>query len=434
MSSGYGSRIYVNKNKRSSTKYILVFLSLIALLLIIFLFSKNSGETPSNKNIAHKKNSHTLVEKENSVKKDEIYLKSDKNENIEDENRNIEEKYSTNSVLNENNRKNSNGNNENIGNRLFAEGKFREAIGFYNSALKSNMSLIARIGLCYFRLSEYDKAVKFLLKSKEAGYYPFLTRKFLAFSFYQLNQLNTCLENVEEALEIRKDSELEMFKMKLKKEKSVMSDYKDQSSGRFLIQFSRIEHSEIRDIVLDYLKTAYREIGKELDIYPEKKVVVILYNGRNFFDVTRAPGWAGGLFDGKIRIPIAGADNDLKLLKRVLFHEYTHVLVSLVTTKCPLWLNEGLAEYFSEEDLKKSGQIIPLRMLEKHFPSGNKTAVAIAYLESYSAVSYIVDKYGIYKIKNLLEELNTTNINNAFETVFYISYDDFLEKWGNTSD
>ncbi len=432
MSSGYGSRIYLKKNRFSSVKLFIVFG--IAVLLAVSYFFITQKKNPENEKakasieLDHKPKKRRTVNKAKSnnnipefTKKNEVNTKLKKKETLL-----VPNKVS---VL-QNQKSTSVGNDEISANAQFSSGNYQKALDLYSAAVDSNPSLTVRIGICYFRLADYDKAVDFMENALEKNFYPFLTRKYLALAYYQLNKLNKSYENAVNALEIRSDKELESFLKRLKNERSLMSDYGGRSSGRFLLQFSKTEHLVIRELVLDYLKEAYREVGKEFDFFPKKEIVVILYNEKTFFDVTRAPGWAGGLYDGKIRLPVLGAENKPELLKRVLFHEYVHVLVSLISGKCPLWINEGLAEYFSETGIRKIGQIIPLKHLERRFPSGSSRNVAIAYIESYSAVSFLIEKYGMHKVREMLENLKERSLNDSFQEAFFIFYDKFISKWG----
>ncbi len=310
--------------------------------------------------------------------------------------------------------------------------EYDKAIGEYSILLKYNKRFLTIIGMCYYWANKNEEAVISLKNADDLEHYPYRTKKFLAFAYYRLNDLALSLEYAEDAAEYGQDGELKRLIAKLKREENVMRRYKDLGTENFLIQFSREEHDETRTIVSDYLKEAYREIGKELDYFPNKQFVVILYNERDFFDVTRAPGWAGGLYDGKIRLPIRGLSGQNDILRSVIFHEFTHALISEITQKCPLWINEGLAEYFSSDEtnlnIKKP---IPLKYLEKRFPSGNVAYVSLAYRTSHSAVSYMIDKYGIYSMMELLENFGEgMDLNKAFISVLFVSYDDFVSEWG----
>jgi tetratricopeptide (TPR) repeat protein len=286
-------------------------------------------------------------------------------------------------------------------------------------------------GVCYYVLEEYDSALVQLQKAVAIRNDDPVTLKFMAFTLYKLDNLEDSLSWTEKALEIENQPELVAFCGRLKREISAMKDYTDRRTDRFKVIFSRFEHDDIRLTVSGILKDAYREIGRQMDYYPRQVLTVILYDEKAFFDITRGPAWVGGLYDGKIRIPIKGVEGQEALLKRVLFHEYTHALIRDITSSCPLWVHEGLAEYFSQENPARIGQVFPLDQLEKRFPSGNPLNVILAYRESFSAVSELISRFGLYRIRELLEALGRgESIGTAFESVFFITYEAFMNSWG----
>jgi tetratricopeptide (TPR) repeat protein len=315
---------------------------------------------------------------------------------------------------------------------FLAAGKYRPALKLYKEILKQDRRVLTRLGRCYYGLADYDNAKVSLEWALEDDDRDFDACKYLALTLYRMDELAASLQQTERGLAIRKDPELLAFQNRLKRELAVMEEgYREKQIPQFKIIFSRYEHDESRSVVGAILKEAYREIGREFNFYPSQPVTVILYNERGFFDVTRSPGWAGGLYDGKIRLPIkdiAGREDELK---RIIYHEYSHALVRALTPYCPMWLNEGLAEYFSlEDDVEKIGQLIPLNNLEYGFP-GDTRAAAVAYRQSYSAVCYLIDKFGLYRVKELLEALaREQDIRKAFDSVLYTAYDRFLETWG----
>ena len=54
------------------------------------------------------------------------------------------------------------------------------------------------------------------------------------------------------------------------------------------------------------LERNIREIERELNYSPPESIGVILYTQQGFADITRAPGWAGAINDGRIRVPTQG--------------------------------------------------------------------------------------------------------------------------------
>ncbi len=81
-------------------------------------------------------------------------------------------------------------------------------------------------------------------------------------------------------------------------------------------------------------------------------------------------------------------------------------------------------------ELKKGGRIIPLNELHGSFMDIEESRVPIIYAESYSAVDYLIDRYGIFRVKTLLEELSGgREFKEAFKDLFFISYDEFQSAW-----
>lgn len=127
--------------------------------------------------------------------------------------------------------------------------------------------------------------------------------------------MDKSLTNAKAALDIKHDPELASLFSKLKREHAVQDNFVKAENIHFRISFDGHEHGSIRNTVLRMLEDAYRNVGLKLNYYPSETVTVILYSDRDFFDVTHAPSWAGGLFDGKIRIPVKGIKDRKRNLK-----------------------------------------------------------------------------------------------------------------------
>jgi len=256
----------------------------------------------------------------------------------------------------------------------------------------------------------------------------FAARKSQALSLYRENELEPALAEVQAALALRLDDELLELQAKLKKEIRVQRNYDAARTANFVVLFDGLEHDEMKYTVLDVLKSAYAEVGKELDYFPDQPISVILYTAKDFSDITRAPVWAGGMYgklDGKIRVPVQGAAGQEQALRRVLTHEYTHALLHFLAPGCPLWLEEGLAQYFCGDEPVNAGQMIPLAMLADRFPSGARAALA-AYMESLQAVTDLVEEHGMPRLRRLLDELGG---GSGLETAFAAAYGQPFSRW-----
>jgi hypothetical protein len=105
-------------------------------------------------------------------------------------------------------------------------------------------------------------------------------------------------------------------------------------------------------------------------------------------------------------------------LRVIMKHELCHLLLHhyLKGHRIPRWFEEGIAQWVSEGigemimDYKKprlneavlAGRIIPMRALSDFFPA-DRESLTLAYEQSRSFVSYMIDRYGFESILNILE-------------------------------
>jgi tetratricopeptide (TPR) repeat protein len=172
---------------------------------------------------------------------------------------------------------------------------------------------------------------------------------------------------------------------------------------RFRVMFQGHADTALATRATDILESAFWRIGKALGAYPSDPVVVMLYTEKQFRDVTQAPEWSGGVYDGRIRVPAAGATQSPQLFERVLVHELTHAMIaSLAPRGIPAWLHEGLAQHFEGDDpaaalrrLKAAGVVIPLHYLEAGFTRLPAEHAMVAYDESLVVVDALLRRGGV---------------------------------------
>jgi hypothetical protein len=231
---------------------------------------------------------------------------------------------------------------------------------------------------------------------------------------------------------------------KARRELAVESRMERGYSSMFVISYDEGTRSELADTVLDAMEAAYNRVGYDLSHYPVTRIPVILYTRRDFRSVTSGPDWSGGLYDGKVRLPIGGAPEITPMLRGVLFHEFTHVVVGELTKgNCPTWLNEGLAEVegrreFSPpvtelETAARTGEFIPFKSLEKSLSALDTKKAALAYQQSYSLVSFMVSAYGMHKVREILVNLGSgmgseVAIAGAFAD-YRLDFDGIVQEW-----
>jgi hypothetical protein len=123
-----------------------------------------------------------------------------------------------------------------------------------------------------------------------------------------------------------------------------------RESGRhFVILHDREVPQALAQGFFGVLDRAFDVLHDRLGEYPRDDITVILYSRDAFRDITQLPDWAGGAYDGKIRIPVGGLTDveEAAGLPGILVHEMTHAFLHRMAPQgLPLWFNEGIATAF----------------------------------------------------------------------------------------
>jgi tetratricopeptide (TPR) repeat protein len=188
----------------------------------------------------------------------------------------------------------------------------------------------------------------------------------------------------------------------LQHDAEVHHTFSETRYDRLRVMFEGRSEEALATQATKVFNSAFFRIGDTLGEYPSRTIVAVLYTEKQFRDVTRAPEWAGGQYDGRIRIPVAGAAQQPELFERVMTHELAHaVIAGIVRREVPTWLNEGLAQLFDGSDpaaarrrMKALGRSIPLKDLEHGFGHMGAAAAQMAYDESLLAVGVLADRPG----------------------------------------
>ena len=183
--------------------------------------------------------------------------------------------------------------------------------------------------------------------------------------------------------------------------------------------------------ICQLIEKTNNEISGQLNFFPDKQVSISLTNTHNASAVTRLPKWAGGCYDGHIHVNYcADGDPELGVLYALIRHEWTHLLVDLLTHgNCPIWLDEGLAqtiarpllnfEKMSLQRESQNGTLPTLDDLNQPFINFSPSKRKIAYLQSAAIVSRLIDAGGYTAIRKLLSLLGTgTPVETALRQIY----------------
>jgi hypothetical protein len=128
-------------------------------------------------------------------------------------------------------------------------------------------------------------------------------------------------------------------------------------------------------------------------------------------------------------------------LASVLRHEYVHALLhdrlGASSGTLPTWLNEGLAmqlagDAWPDLDQAMSGDItvIPLTYLEGSWAALPAGTSMVAYLEANSATRYLIERWGMARVDELLNAFHAkSSVAAALQNKLFISYEQFHRQW-----
>lgn len=263
----------------------------------------------------------------------------------------------------------------------------------------------------------------------------------LGIESYKKEDLQKAISHFQEALRLEPgNSTAQQLIAKVSREAKVEDSFNNKEGTHFNVKYEGGESDVPGHVVAIILEEAYQKVGSDLGFYPDDSITTILYSAEQFMDVTRAPAWSGGIYDGKIRIPVGGLRERTEVLEKVIFHEYAHAVVHRMGGgRVPVWLNEGIAQY---EDGRNEGRddlfrylasaekLVPLKYLEGSFMGLNQSQAIVAYGEGLSAVKYVMDEYGMGMLTRLVSSYKDGKGSEAaIKDTFQMTYKEFQESW-----
>lgn len=166
------------------------------------------------------------------------------------------------------------------------------------------------------------------------------------------------------------------------------------------------------DQVGELLEEAYLTFSEAFAVRPVEegrpRIRAVLYTREGFDRVTGIGPWAGGVYDGTIRVPVGDLRRELARVRTVLRHELLHAFVQVKGgPQVPAWLNEGLAQWLEQDTpaaraaeverarARLAGHaLFDLDTLAGSLASWeDEDAIARAYAQALALVGWIGDRY-----------------------------------------
>ncbi len=211
----------------------------------------------------------------------------------------------------------------------------------------------------------------------------------------------------------------------VKLDQSTEQDWSVTTSDHFWIRY----HPSEQDVVIDVQRAAenqFERITSVLGFQPQGLVPITIVSDHAELEQRQKaikPAWAyANAFPDSLDVltprlysPLFNShryEDIFKLVPHELVHVFTYQIVGYPgIRRMPMWLNEGLATYFGKQDsdekallqAAQQGTLISFQELQK--PFREQANPGLSYAMASSITGYLVEAYGVDRIRPLLEQL-----------------------------
>jgi len=326
------------------------------------------------------------------------------------------------------------------------------ALSSIDSYLKldpDNLQANLTLSWLLIRRGQYPQAENVLLKSRIQNNHSPELHYLLGTVYYREDKNALAVRELQQSLDQRYRPEVESLLKKIQQENLAENDFKQVNSLHFVVRYEGNESNQaLGQGILASLERSFADLEIQLNYSPRDSITVVLYPDEVFQDVTKMPGWVGALNDGKIRFPIKGLTVVDDTVRGILKHELTHSFIRLKTAgNCPLWLNEGLAQYLSGDSSRSFLSLAKQAIAQKRFPALGQLEgpfigmaadrAAWAYQESLLATEFLMKSFGLTDVQKLLENTGRTgSFAQGLRTILRRDYaelqrefEDYVARW-----
>ncbi|HXV28148.1 MAG TPA: peptidase MA family metallohydrolase [bacterium] len=261
---------------------------------------------------------------------------------------------------------------------------------------------------------------------------------------YVEGDLEAAKENYKKAFQIQSREGLREKLERFLKEAEAVKDTETKQDDLFFLKYPKTcSENEITRLKA-LLRKQYEKLSRDFGFYFKQPLVVLVYEQEQFRKMTELPHWFGGIYDGNVRIPFCSPGLKEQDVEAAAIHEMTHAFVTGISQgHAPPWLQEGLAVYEDNSFKKreeivfraavKTGTLFPLDQLMNEQRLDFKQdplLLSLFYEESFEWVNYLIQRFGLVKMKELLTEFaKGKNSDEAIENVYHDSPMDLERAW-----
>lgn len=228
-------------------------------------------------------------------------------------------------------------------------------------------------------------------------------RVLISDSYESLGEFGTALSVLNQENDGDKSTETLRDEAQLMAKKLAESEHQDKTqSEHFQITYRMGEHATLASESLHILEQAWHELVGQASLnLGQRTYEVVLYPDQSFREIShKAPAWSGGVFDGRIRIPISHTmlSGDKTQLRRILRHEFFHAVLNALAQgrNLPTWLHEGGAQWYECD-----GQCRPFAFAARPTQFLSPEKFSQSFWESSAPEAALLYQQSLYLVLNL---------------------------------
>jgi tetratricopeptide (TPR) repeat protein len=317
------------------------------------------------------------------------------------------------------------------------EGRPDEAVLLFTKGLTEtpdDPALLKGLGVAAVHAGRPDDALAPLERAARVEYDPEV-RLLLAHLHDRRDNPAQAVVNLKSVLEHEPTNEpARRLLDKVEREWRAEAGFRREITPRFVVKYRETLDADVRREIVAQLEAAAARVGRTLAYVPQQRTTVVLYEYREFRDVTRVHAWATGLFDGKIRLPVGRARPPAHELERLVVHEYAHAAIhELARGRAPRWLHEGLAQVLegaTSDPILRAPAGLTLTGVEALAGDSDPLRARAGYDIALWIVRDLLDRGGIEPLRELLARLGAgETMAEAMPRVYGLRLTELESQW-----
>lgn len=342
------------------------------------------------------------------------------------------------------------------GDLLYFKGDYEKAMEHFENALyvkADDQQLLGKAAITAMQLMQYEKAIGLFDKIRAVKPDSFFVVFSIGRCHFELKHYEEAVEFWEKSLQLTKDErEIEAVKQALNQAREMLASTESSSreeDQRFVIHFAGESQQDLGDVTFEMLEEIFFQVTDSLNFSPDVKINVVFFLTEDYYKVSKE--WSAASARGiQIMVPLKSGYKSADYVKGLLAHEFTHTIIHLKTNnRCPLWLNEGIAQYqeftaaygspevirpdynsIMETEFIDKQNFVKLNQVPMLMGGSSRQDISRAYIASYLAARCMADFYGEQSFDTVLSALGSgKSIDEAMTEATGRSMNEFQQEY-----